>query len=175
MPSTYHQLRYHVTFSTQQRRPLITGHLLPALHAYLGGILRNLQATGASSNKEFSGRAGRVLAGARHYIRRAVSGWICDPCPGSDILEESLSRDSRKKRASSLATFRQPFGLQRGNRSAVSSSRTEHVHGSQARARPTRREKPLCLCSSWSIWIASKRSHRPGLRSQPSTFMFSIT
>ncbi|MBI3941084.1 MAG: IS200/IS605 family transposase [Acidobacteria bacterium] len=44
MPSTYFQLQYHLIFSTKNRRRLISDSLAPDLHAYLGGILRNLAA-----------------------------------------------------------------------------------------------------------------------------------
>ena len=37
-------LHVHVVFSTKDRRPIITGALRPKLHAYLGGIVRELHA-----------------------------------------------------------------------------------------------------------------------------------
>lgn len=42
MASTYTKLMYHIVFSTKDRHPLIdaaTGH---ALHAYMGGIIKNI-------------------------------------------------------------------------------------------------------------------------------------
>jgi putative transposase len=42
MPATYCSLHYHATFSTKDRYPLITKDWNEDLHAYLGGILRNL-------------------------------------------------------------------------------------------------------------------------------------
>lgn len=42
MPGTYTSLHYHVVFSTQGRRRVITENLLPRLHAYLGGIVNEL-------------------------------------------------------------------------------------------------------------------------------------
>ena len=41
MANTYTNLLYHIVFSTQDRRPVLTGDLRPDLYAYLGGILRN--------------------------------------------------------------------------------------------------------------------------------------
>lgn len=41
MGSTFYSLRYHVVFSTKERRPLIRAEWRARLHAYLGGIIRN--------------------------------------------------------------------------------------------------------------------------------------
>jgi REP-associated tyrosine transposase len=42
MPATYCKLHYHATFSTKDRYPLITKAWRNNLHAYLGGIVKNL-------------------------------------------------------------------------------------------------------------------------------------
>jgi len=42
MPATYCSLHYHSTFSTKDRYPSITKDWRSNLHAYLGGIVRNL-------------------------------------------------------------------------------------------------------------------------------------
>ena len=42
MPSTHTSLHYHLVFSTKDRLPLITKDWQDKLHAYLGGIVRNL-------------------------------------------------------------------------------------------------------------------------------------
>ena len=44
MPTTYCSLHYHVVFSTKDRYPLITKDWRDNLHAYLGGIVKNLKA-----------------------------------------------------------------------------------------------------------------------------------
>ena len=43
MPSTHLSLHYHIVFSTKERRPLITPAWRERLHAFLGGIVRDLQ------------------------------------------------------------------------------------------------------------------------------------
>ncbi|MDZ4684062.1 MAG: IS200/IS605 family transposase [Planctomycetaceae bacterium] len=43
--STYSRLLVHVVFSTKERHPWITDDLRSELHAYLGGIARNIDAT----------------------------------------------------------------------------------------------------------------------------------
>jgi len=42
MPATYFSLHYHAVFSTKDRYPLITKDWRNNLHAYIGGIVRNL-------------------------------------------------------------------------------------------------------------------------------------
>lgn len=45
MPSTHSNLHVHVVFSTKERFPFISQDWRPRLHAYIGGIARNLGAT----------------------------------------------------------------------------------------------------------------------------------
>jgi REP element-mobilizing transposase RayT len=40
MDSTFHSLHHHVVFSTKERRPFIREEWCPAMHEYLGGIVR---------------------------------------------------------------------------------------------------------------------------------------
>jgi hypothetical protein len=40
---TFAKLLYHVTFSTKGRTPVIDAELKPRLHAYLGGIVAELE------------------------------------------------------------------------------------------------------------------------------------
>lgn len=42
MPSTHTSLHYHLVFSTKDRVPFIDTSFQPDLHAYMGGIVRNL-------------------------------------------------------------------------------------------------------------------------------------
>ncbi|MCM2358158.1 MAG: IS200/IS605 family transposase [Geobacteraceae bacterium] len=42
MPSTHLSLHYHVVFSTKERHPFISHEWQERLHAYLGGIIRDL-------------------------------------------------------------------------------------------------------------------------------------
>jgi REP element-mobilizing transposase RayT len=44
MPSTHTSLYFHLVFSTKERLPLITEEWRERLHAYLGGIVRNMNA-----------------------------------------------------------------------------------------------------------------------------------
>ena len=42
MPSTHSNLHYHIVFSTKDRVPLIRNEWINRLHAYMGGIVKNL-------------------------------------------------------------------------------------------------------------------------------------
>ena len=42
MPSTHLSLHYHIVFSTKERAPFIAAAWRERLHAYLGGVVRNL-------------------------------------------------------------------------------------------------------------------------------------
>jgi len=42
MPSTHLSLHYHVIFSTKDRAPIISAAWRERLHAYLGGVVRNV-------------------------------------------------------------------------------------------------------------------------------------
>lgn len=50
MPHTFTNLLTHVVFSTKDRASLIEVELRPQLHAYLGGIIRELQGTAHAIN-----------------------------------------------------------------------------------------------------------------------------
>ncbi len=43
MPSTHLALHYHVIFSTKDREPVIAAPWRERLHAYLGGVVRNVE------------------------------------------------------------------------------------------------------------------------------------
>jgi len=43
MPSTHLSLHYHIIFSTKDRAPVIAPAWLERLHAYLGGVVRNVE------------------------------------------------------------------------------------------------------------------------------------
>jgi len=45
MPHTYTNLLTHIIFSTKDRAPVIGTELRPRLHAYMGGVVRELGAT----------------------------------------------------------------------------------------------------------------------------------
>ncbi|HST50589.1 MAG TPA: IS200/IS605 family transposase [Pyrinomonadaceae bacterium] len=50
MSHTHTNLLIHIIFSTKDRMPLIDSDINPRLHAYLGGIVRELKGTALSVN-----------------------------------------------------------------------------------------------------------------------------
>jgi putative transposase len=81
--STFTQLRYHVVFSTKDRRPAITRDLHDVLHPYLGGIVRNeggtlLAAGGIDDHVHLllGLPATRAVADAVRVIKTNSSKWL---------------------------------------------------------------------------------------------------
>lgn len=89
MPSAYTQNYYHAVFSTNQRRPLITPDIEPRLHAFMGGILRDLHCTALAIN----GMADHVHLLVRYpsdlahadlvrHVKSRSSRWVNETLPG---------------------------------------------------------------------------------------------
>jgi hypothetical protein len=76
MSRTFSQLFSHLVFSTKQRARLIVPDLKPELHAYLGGLTRELQgkalAINGMENHVHLGTGG-LAAQAWDRLRRAIS------------------------------------------------------------------------------------------------------
>jgi putative transposase len=83
MPQTCGNVVVHLIFSTKQRLPLITPDLRPDLHAYLGGILREMGGTALIVN----GTADHIhmlvrmrpihsIAGIARVIKTNSCNWI---------------------------------------------------------------------------------------------------
>ena len=82
MPSTYTNLHYHIVFSTKHRRPLIMLQWRSRLHAYLGGILREiggmpLEINGVADHVHILAglRSTHCLADTVREIKKASSHW----------------------------------------------------------------------------------------------------
>jgi putative transposase len=83
MPATYCSLHYHAVFSTKDRYPLITKDWQDNLHAYLGGITRNLGvvplAVGGIEDHVhlLAGlRATHTVAGILREVKGGSSEWV---------------------------------------------------------------------------------------------------
>lgn len=86
--STYSRLLVHIVFSTKERHPWITDEIRPQLHAYLGGIARNFDATaisvgGVSDHVHLLIALPTKLAVADgvRTLKSNSSGWIHDRWP----------------------------------------------------------------------------------------------
>ena len=83
MPSTHTSLHYHIIFSTKGRRRMIAEPWRTQLHAYIGGIIRDIGAVARSIGGP--GDHVHILAGLKpthtladvvRQIKRGSSAWI---------------------------------------------------------------------------------------------------
>ncbi|MEO6750743.1 MAG: IS200/IS605 family transposase [Chthoniobacteraceae bacterium] len=83
MPSTHLSLHYHIVFSTKDRAPLIADVWRERLHAYIGGIVRNVngaaEAVGGVADHVhllIGLRATHCLADVVRDIKAVSSRWV---------------------------------------------------------------------------------------------------
>ena len=83
MPSTHVSLYYHIIFSTKERRRMIADPWREELHAYSGGILREIDAAplsvggpGDHVHVLLSLKATHTLSEVTRQIKRGSSLWI---------------------------------------------------------------------------------------------------
>ena len=83
MPSTHLSLHYHIVFSTKGREPMIPPSWRPQIHAYVGGIVRNLDAVpqiiggmGDHVHLLLGLRATHSLAEVVRSIKSVSSAWV---------------------------------------------------------------------------------------------------
>ena len=83
MPSTHLSLNYHIVFSTKNREPILAASWRAELHAYLGGILRDLggvaqEVGGVADHVHFLAalKATHCLADVLRDTKTGSSRWI---------------------------------------------------------------------------------------------------
>jgi REP element-mobilizing transposase RayT len=83
MSSTHLSLHYHVVFGTKEREPWITSTWRDRLHAYLGGVIRDMdgvpEAIGGMSDHVhllIGLKATHCLADVMRDLKRASSEWV---------------------------------------------------------------------------------------------------
>jgi putative transposase len=83
MPSTHLSLHYHVVFSTKDRAPVIATAWRDRLHAYLGGVVRNVEgvpeAIGGTADHThllIGLRATACLADVMRDVKAVSSRWV---------------------------------------------------------------------------------------------------
>lgn len=88
MAHTFTKLLVHVVFSTSGRRPLLTGAMRNDIHAYLGGILRELHAQpitigGTADHVHLLTRlpADLAVADCLRVVKTNSSRWIKEKWP----------------------------------------------------------------------------------------------
>jgi putative transposase len=89
MAQTLTCLRVHVVFSTKDRRPVSPPEVEPALYAYFGGILKNLDscclAAGGTNNHVhllISLSKNMALSRLMEELKKSTSKWIKTQGPG---------------------------------------------------------------------------------------------
>ena len=116
MPHTFTSLLAHIIFSTKERAPLIDAELRPQLHAYLGGIIRELNGTPL------------VINGVADHVHLLVA--LPPTISTSDAMRVLKTNSSRWIHE----TRRKPFGWQTGY-GAFSVSKSNVIAVSQYIAR----------------------------------------
>jgi REP element-mobilizing transposase RayT len=110
MPHTFTSLLAHVVFSTKDRAPLISPDMQLQLHAYMGGILRELKATSL------------IVNGVDDHVHLLVG--LPATASVSDTLRTLKTNSSRWAHE----TYRKPFAWQSGYGAfSVSQSNIEAV------------------------------------------------
>ncbi len=85
MPGTYHQLIYHIVFSTKARTPWLSAVWTPNLYSYIGGIIRHergvlLSAGGIEDHIHLliSYRPDASLSNLMREIKSRSSRWVSE-------------------------------------------------------------------------------------------------
>jgi putative transposase len=83
MPSTLLSLHFHIVFSTKERRRIIADPWRDELHAYIGGIMKDMNAVpeavggpGDHAHALVSLRATHTIAEIVRQMKRGSSEWI---------------------------------------------------------------------------------------------------
>lgn len=128
MPGTFHNLKFHLIFSTKHRAPWLTETVRPRVHEYLGGIIR--------------GERGKVIAigGVTDHVH-ILFGWRTD---------EAISTLVRNLKANSSRWIHETFPALAGfawqegySIFAVSQSQVDKVRGYIQRQEEHHRAKPF--------------------------------
>src|SRR5579859_657621 len=88
MPGTYHNLKFHLIFSTKHREPWLKNDIRPRIHDYLGGIIRGekgalLEIGGVADHVHilFGWRTDESIATLVRNLKANSSRWIHETFP----------------------------------------------------------------------------------------------
>ena len=88
MAGTFHNLKFHLIFSTKQREPWLTGEIPLRVHDYLGGIIRSengavLEIGGVADHVHilFGWRTDEALSVLVRNLKANSSRWIHETFP----------------------------------------------------------------------------------------------
>ena len=95
MPSTHVSLHYYIIFCTKDRRRIIAEPWRAELHAYIGGIIRDIDAVARSIGGPgdhvhvlLGLKATHTLADVVRQMKRGSSAWIHQPGVGKFAWQE---------------------------------------------------------------------------------------
>jgi REP element-mobilizing transposase RayT len=128
MPGTFHNLKFHLVFSTKHREPWLTPDIRLRVHEYLGGIIR--------------GERGTVLeiGGVADHVH-ILFGWRTDE--SLSVLARNLKANSSRWIHETFPHLRQ-FAWQEGySIFSVSQSQVEKVRSYIQRQEEHHRLKPF--------------------------------
>src|SRR5437763_524552 len=72
MARTFNKLLFHIIFSTKERAPLITSEIRDDLHAYLGGIVRELGGRATLPSRNISAIRSSTIARSRSAMSSSL-------------------------------------------------------------------------------------------------------
>ncbi|MDT5156316.1 MAG: REP-associated tyrosine transposase [Acidobacteriota bacterium] len=139
MPHTFTSLLAHIIFSTKDRAPLIAADVQPQLHAYMGGILRELKATPL------------IVNGVNDHVHLLVG--LPPTASVSDTLRLLKANSSRWLHE----TYRKPFAWQSGygafsvSRSNLEAVRKYIAHQEEHHRRMSFKEEFMSLLRKHNI------------------------
>ncbi len=88
MPGTFHNLKFHLVFSTKRREPWLTETVRPRVHDYLGGIIRGergkvLEIDGIADHVHilFGWRTDEAISTLVRNLKANSSRWIHETFP----------------------------------------------------------------------------------------------
>jgi putative transposase len=88
VPGTFHNLKYHLVFSTKNRELWLSNDIRPRIHDYLGGIIRGekgvvLEIGGVADHVHilFGWRTDEAIATLVRHLKANSSRWIHDTFP----------------------------------------------------------------------------------------------
>lgn len=88
MPGTFHNLKFHLVFSTKHREPWLTPEIRSRVHEYLGGIIRGergavLEIGGVADHVHilFGWRTDEAISALVRNLKANSSRWIHETFP----------------------------------------------------------------------------------------------
>lgn len=132
---TYDSILLHIVFATSERRPMIPRNVLPELHAYIGGVAKNIEAVPV------------IVGGVEDHVHALVR--IAPSQTPSDVVGKLKANSSRWMREH----IDSRFGWQRGY-GAFSVSRSNEAIVARYIARQAEHHALRSFLDEWAALLA---------------------